>query len=174
MQDGGLNEFDFTSENIILHDVSKISVGLEFLTATDPNTGPSVCSDWPPNNPNRSTAGANAIYGTWPEMGINSNQFFEPRINIGGGLIFGISGNFFIRAVIESASNCPADLGSTGGFQGPDGVLDNNDFIVFINYFFGRSPIADIGRTGGVAGADLEWDNNDFIVFIDQFFAGCQ
>jgi hypothetical protein len=173
MQDGGLNEFDFTAENIILHNVSKISVGLEFLTETNQSTGPSVCSDWPPNNANHSTAGANAIYGTWPEMGINSPQFFEPRISFGGS-VFGISGNFFMRAIIENASSCPADLGSQGGFQGADGVLDNNDFIVFINYFFGHNPAADVGRQGGQPGADLVWDNNDFIVFIDQFFAGCQ
>ncbi|HYD00512.1 MAG TPA: GC-type dockerin domain-anchored protein [Phycisphaerales bacterium] len=174
MQDGGLNEFDFTGEDIVLHNVAKISVGLEFLTETNQQSGPSVCSDWPPNNANRSTAGANAIYGTWPEMGINTPQFFEPRIDLGPPFgVFGISGNFFIRAVIENASNCPADLGSQGGFQGADGVLDNNDFIVFINYFFGRNAAADVGRTGGLPGADLQWDNNDFVAYIDMFFAGC-
>jgi len=174
MQDGGLNDFDFTSENIVLHNVPTITVGLEFLTATNQQTGPSVCSDWPPNNASHSTTGVNAIYGTWPEMGITTPQFYEPRVNLGSGLIFGISGNFFIRAIIENASSCPADMGSTGGFQGADGVLDNNDFIVFINYFFGRNAQADVGRTGGQPGADLQWDNNDFVVFIDQFFAGCQ
>jgi hypothetical protein len=173
MQDGGLNDFDFSSENILLHDVSKITVGLLFSTATDPNTGPSVCSDWPPNNASHSTSGANAIYGTWPEMNINSNQFFEPRVDLGGGFIFGISGNFFIRAVIENAVNCPADLGTAGGFAGQDGILDNNDFIAFVSYFFTSNPIADMGRAGGVEGADLQFDNNDFIVFINRFFAGC-
>ncbi|HZW07607.1 MAG TPA: GC-type dockerin domain-anchored protein [Phycisphaerales bacterium] len=67
----------------------------------------------------------------------------------------------------------PADLGSTGAESGGDGVLDNNDFIVYIAAFFDRSPGADRGVTGGVPGADGEFDNNDFIVFIDQFFAGC-
>ncbi|MFT3684145.1 MAG: GC-type dockerin domain-anchored protein [Phycisphaerales bacterium] len=148
MQDGGLNDFDFSTENIVLHNVAKISVGLQFSTATNQTTGPSVCSDWPPNNASHSTAGANAIYGTWPEMGITTAQFFEPRVNLGGGVVFGISGNFFIRAIIESASSCPADLGHAGGFAGPDGQLDNNDFIMFINYFFTNNPIADIGRCG--------------------------
>jgi hypothetical protein len=66
-----------------------------------------------------------------------------------------------------------ADLGSTGGTAGYDGVLDNNDFIVFIDYFFAQNPLADQGSTGGVPGADGVFDNNDFVVFIDHFFAGC-
>lgn len=173
LQDGGLNDFDFTSEDIIINDASKITVGLLFSTATNQTTGPSVCSDWPPNNASHSTAGANSIYGTWPEMGITTTQYFEPRINLGGGLIFGISGNFFIRAIIESASECPADIGIDGGFGGQDGVLNNNDFIAFISYFFTSNPIADMGRAGGEPGADLVFDNNDFIVFINRFFAGC-
>ncbi|HYD00279.1 MAG TPA: GC-type dockerin domain-anchored protein [Phycisphaerales bacterium] len=68
---------------------------------------------------------------------------------------------------------CPADIGATGGVPGNDGVLDNNDFVVFIDYFFQQNPLADRGSTGGVPGADGAWDNNDFVVFIDQFFAGC-
>jgi hypothetical protein len=106
-------------------------------------------------------------------MGIATPPFFEPRVSLGGGLVFGVSGNFFIRATIESAANCPADLGIAGGFAGQDGVLDNNDFIMFINYFFTNNPLADIGRAGGVEGADTHFDNNDFIVFINRFFAGC-
>jgi hypothetical protein len=66
-----------------------------------------------------------------------------------------------------------ADVGGQGGVAGADGLLDNNDFIVFIDYFFAQSPLADRGSTGGVPGADGAWDNNDFVVFIDQFFAGC-
>jgi hypothetical protein len=173
MQDGGLNDFDFSNENVVLHDVNRISVGLQFAAATNQQTGPSVCSDWPPNNAAHATAGANAIYGTWPEMGITTPQFFDPHVSLGGGIFFGISGNFFIRAEIESASICPADLGHAGGFAGPDGQLDNNDFIIFINYFFTNNVLADIGRAGGVEGADLQFDNNDFIVFINRFFAGC-
>ncbi|MFT3683465.1 MAG: kelch repeat-containing protein [Phycisphaerales bacterium] len=66
-----------------------------------------------------------------------------------------------------------ADLGRPGGLPGPDGQLDNNDFIVFITHFFNSSPLADVGRQGGVHGADGALDNNDFIAFIDLFFAGC-
>ncbi|HYC99940.1 MAG TPA: DVUA0089 family protein, partial [Phycisphaerales bacterium] len=66
----------------------------------------------------------------------------------------------------------PADVGSTGGIQGPDQRLDNNDFIVFIDYFFAHASAADVGSTGGVAGSDGAWDNNDFVVFIDLFFTG--
>ncbi|HZW06371.1 MAG TPA: VCBS repeat-containing protein [Phycisphaerales bacterium] len=68
-----------------------------------------------------------------------------------------------------------ADVGATGGvFTGcGDGVLDNNDFVVFIDLFFSGNAIADVGTTGGVPGADGRFDNNDFVVFIDMFFAGC-
>jgi len=63
-----------------------------------------------------------------------------------------------------------ADVGGVGGVAGADNHLDNNDFVVFIDLFFGHSPLADQGSTGGVAGSDSVWDNNDFVVFIDNFF----
>ena len=67
----------------------------------------------------------------------------------------------------------PADVASTGGVAAPDGTLDNNDFVVFIEYFFSQNPAADAGSTGGVPGSDGIFDNNDFVIFIDQFFTGC-
>jgi hypothetical protein len=68
-----------------------------------------------------------------------------------------------------------ADVGATGGvFTGcGDGVLDNNDFVVFIDLFFNGDVIADVGSQGGVPGADGQFNNNDFVVFIDMFFSGC-
>jgi hypothetical protein len=67
----------------------------------------------------------------------------------------------------------PADVGQQGGLVGADGVLDNNDFIAFINMFFAQDPGADLGIQGGLPGQDGHWDNNDFIAFISLFFAGC-
>ncbi|HYD02479.1 MAG TPA: GC-type dockerin domain-anchored protein [Phycisphaerales bacterium] len=67
----------------------------------------------------------------------------------------------------------PADVGSQGGAPGADGQLDNNDFVVFIDYFFSSNPLADLGRQGGQPGSDGQWNNNDFVVFIDEFFGGC-
>ena len=67
----------------------------------------------------------------------------------------------------------PADVAQQGGIAGADGVLDNNDFVVFIDWFFAQLPEADRGVTGGIPGSDGAFDNNDFVVFIDQFFAGC-
>ena len=67
----------------------------------------------------------------------------------------------------------PADIGGAGGLPGADGALDNNDFIVFIDYFFNQNPVADMGVQGGLAGSDGQFDNNDFIAFIDKFFLGC-
>jgi hypothetical protein len=68
---------------------------------------------------------------------------------------------------------CPADLAVQGGQPGQDHVLDNNDFVVFIDYFFNSNPLADFGVQGGQPGSDGLFDNNDFVVFIDAFFAGC-
>ncbi|HZW07056.1 MAG TPA: GC-type dockerin domain-anchored protein [Phycisphaerales bacterium] len=68
---------------------------------------------------------------------------------------------------------CPADLGSAGGVAGGDGALDNNDFVVFIDFFFAGNAAADRGGQGGAAGPDGAFDNNDFVVFIDEFFGGC-
>jgi hypothetical protein len=68
---------------------------------------------------------------------------------------------------------CLADVGSSGGGQQPDDLLDNNDFVVFINYFFENDPRADLGGEGGVAQSDGLFDNNDFIVYIGSFFQGC-
>jgi hypothetical protein len=68
---------------------------------------------------------------------------------------------------------CAADLGVSGGLWGRDGVLDNNDFIVFISHFFAVDLRADVGVAGGLPGSDGEWDNNDFIAFINLFFSGC-
>ena len=74
---------------------------------------------------------------------------------------------------VFTGSCCVADLGVQGGNPGHDGVLDNNDFVVFIDYFFTHNPLADVGRQGGIAPGDGSWDNNDFVVFIDAFFSGC-
>lgn len=74
------------------------------------------------------------------------------------------------------SSNClsPADIGAEGGATGCDGLLDNNDFIIFINFFFAEDVRADLGIEGGATGSDGMLDNNDFIVFVNLFFAGCQ
>ena len=88
----------------------------------------------------------------------------------------GFSGGFVDRGYIEASDPsaiCPGDLGSAGGLPGPDGLRDNNDFIVFIDFFFTPDTRADLGSAGGVAGADGLLDNNDFIVFIDFFFTAC-
>ncbi|MFT3685252.1 MAG: GC-type dockerin domain-anchored protein [Phycisphaerales bacterium] len=66
-----------------------------------------------------------------------------------------------------------ADMGSVGADANFDGMLDNNDFVVFINMFFNQDPHADVGVSGGLVGSDGRFDNNDFIAFITLFFSGC-
>jgi hypothetical protein len=83
---------------------------------------------------------------------------------------FEISG---LQCLSGPAQCGPADLGRQGGLTGFDGVLDNNDFVAFIDAFFALNPAADLGVQGGLPGTDGLFDNNDFVVFIDRFFAGC-
>jgi hypothetical protein len=93
-------------------------------------------------------------------------------------------GSLSVRCVISSGCGSvtsgparlfiePADLGGQGGIAQPDGIYDNNDFVVFIDDFFNHDVHADLGSTGGVLGPDGAFDNNDFVVFIDLFFQGC-
>ncbi|HYD02121.1 MAG TPA: M1 family aminopeptidase, partial [Phycisphaerales bacterium] len=84
----------------------------------------------------------------------------------------GLAGGAAVVAFTVDACGV-ADLGAPGGAEHPDGVLDNNDFVVFIDYFFAASPLADVGSQGGIGGSDGAFDNNDFVVFVDRFFAGC-
>jgi hypothetical protein len=76
-------------------------------------------------------------------------------------------------AVLEAAWCGAADVGQQGGFDKPDGALDNNDFVAFIDLFFAGDVRADLGVQGGLPGRDGWFDNNDFIAFIGAFFAGC-
>jgi hypothetical protein len=78
-----------------------------------------------------------------------------------------------VAGPLSGIRRCGADFGSVGGAASPDNLLDNNDFIVFIDQFFSASLEADLGSEGGSAVGDGLFDNNDFIVFIEQFFAGC-
>ncbi len=78
-----------------------------------------------------------------------------------------------IRKIVpQNTQPALAEVGIQGGIAGTDGNFDNNDFIVFIDWFFNGDPRADMGKQGGLAGVDQRLDNNDFIVFIDAFFNG--
>jgi hypothetical protein len=86
----------------------------------------------------------------------------------------GYQGTSIAVTGVKVPTVCVADMGSQGGVGSPDGLLDNNDFIAFIDGFFnGDLLMADVGSQGGVAGPDNALDNNDFIVYIDAFFDGC-
>ncbi|MDP1663399.1 MAG: GC-type dockerin domain-anchored protein [Phycisphaerales bacterium] len=75
--------------------------------------------------------------------------------------------------VFDYTGSCGlADIGQAGGIDGADQLLDNNDFVVFIDRFFLGDVRADLSGPGGGA-ADGVLNNNDFIGFIDAFFAGC-
>jgi hypothetical protein len=113
--------------------------------------------------------------GTYYVAHTNFNAVFDPVFNVATPTAttirqLNIRTNMFL---VPPSSPCgPADLGGEGGSEGFDSILDNNDFIVFINFFFGGDGRADLGSEGGAAGSDGLFDNNDFIVFIQEFFAG--
>jgi photosystem II stability/assembly factor-like uncharacterized protein len=114
--------------------------------------------------------------------GASFQLFSDGLIGQGGGSAFAYGGS--IRKLYYGTSAgafatplepiaCPADLGTAGGLPGHDGLLNNNDFIAFITYFFDNDPVADLGVAGGLPGSDGQFNNNDFIAFINFFFAGC-
>jgi hypothetical protein len=109
--------------------------------------------------PDGTPAGLTSVDFVRIRTGVNrtSNVFGESSTEIGG--------------VAEVRARKRADIGSQGGSIGPDGALDNNDFVVFIDLFFRQSPLADTGVQGGIEGSDGAWDNNDFVVFIGWFFS---
>ncbi|MBY0307654.1 MAG: C-type lectin domain-containing protein [Phycisphaerales bacterium] len=115
--------------------------------------------NWSPGEPNESNGGEDCVEmystGRW-------NDLFSYAAY-----------PFTVVQTVLPAPACPADVGSAGGVEGPDGVLDNNDFIVFVERLFRRDGRSDVGADGGAAGSDGRWDGNDFIVFVGQFFQGC-
>ncbi|MBY0308111.1 MAG: hypothetical protein K2Q09_05160 [Phycisphaerales bacterium] len=120
--------------------------------------------------------------GTWPNPPAGQARFpdrakltfgrFNPSSTAAGGRIY-IDDFSFVQTPAGPQPCGTADIGRSGGQPGADGALDNNDFIVFITYFFQQNTIADMGIAGGVIGQDGQFDNNDFIAFITLFFQGC-
>ncbi|MBY0307469.1 MAG: hypothetical protein K2Q09_01885, partial [Phycisphaerales bacterium] len=65
----------------------------------------------------------------------------------------GFQGDSLAVTGLKVPTVCTADVGSQGGLTGPDGSLDNNDFIVFISSFFNADAVmADVGQQGGLTG----------------------
>lgn len=112
-----------------------------------------------------------------PEIPANWKLDVASGINSDGTVICGYGRDPLNRIqawVITMPPLCGlADFGSQGGLPRHDGLLDNNDFVAFINLFFAQSQLADIGSQGGIPGPDSQLDNNDFVVLIDSFFGGC-
>lgn len=66
---------------------------------------------------------------------------------------------------------CPADLTTTAhpadpGFGEPDGVLDTEDFLYFLQLFANGNPTADFNGDGII-------DADDFFLFLSEFSLGC-
>jgi hypothetical protein len=79
-------------------------------------------------------------------------------------------------ATVRVTQQCGlADVAGEGGAILPcgDTFLDNNDFVVFIGWFFDLNVRADIAGQGASVGSDGSFDNNDFVLFIQRFFDGC-
>ncbi|MCU0688363.1 MAG: hypothetical protein MUE97_01275 [Phycisphaerales bacterium] len=172
MTDGFLNEFDFGTENITLTTRPDfITVGLRFGAATNQSIGPSVCSDRPPGQPQFQTPGRNALYGTWPEVGITQTQWFQPLTNVAG-FQFGVSGNLFMRAIVQDTP-CVADIAGPNQQSNPDGVTTADDIIVFLGRYFANDPRANIAGPNQSTIPDNTLTADDIIVFLGAYFAGC-
>jgi uncharacterized repeat protein (TIGR01451 family) len=122
--------------------------------------------------------GANDVTGNWGFFGRDRKFYMVVNLRTAADVCANFQGSQLAQALIRidlpaGGSACGvADLGGEGGSEGADSILDNNDFIVFIQLFFAQDARADLGAEGGAAGADGNFDNNDFIVFIQEFFAG--
>jgi trimeric autotransporter adhesin len=84
------------------------------------------------------------------------------------------------RALTSLARCGAADIAGAGAAELScgDGVLDSNDFVLFIQWFFAGDARADFGGQGAQPVirepiGDGTLDNNDFVVFINLFFEGC-
>jgi len=148
---------------------------LTFFLAGQLNAGPNVKHmriDWEGAEVATVTWDRAATGGAWQPHAFNLTAS-GPSTTLHFFGLENVDGGPYLDAVSLVPLCSPADLGSTGGVHQPDGALDNNDFIAFIDYFFEGDPIADMGSQGGIAPGDGLFNNNDFIVFIDRFFAGC-
>ncbi|MDP1661389.1 MAG: GC-type dockerin domain-anchored protein [Phycisphaerales bacterium] len=147
----GNNFFDYRIENCDLllgpRCLQPTRPGVYKVTLHDPV---SDATDSPPREPTNSL-----LCSTFTIAGV------EPESTLAQPTPF----TWYIRLY----SNCP-DVGMVGGVIGSDGVLDNNDFVAFIDLFFEQDPRADVGAVGGEEKSDGLFDNNDWIVFIDLFF----
>lgn len=81
----------------------------------------------------------------------------------------------FYQFSVQYLPRCgDGDLASQGVGLCPDGVLDNNDFIRFIDLFFAKAPEANLVRVPeGTTGVPEAWDNDDLVAFIQYFFTPC-
>ena len=80
-----------------------------------------------------------------------------------------------VRKIVPSAlsnSLSVADVAQGGGLPGPDGTIDGDDFIAFINAFAAGDLLADVVNGGGTRPPDGIVDGSDFIAFINAFAAG--
>jgi hypothetical protein len=64
-----------------------------------------------------------------------------------------------------------ADMGGPGASFGPDGMLDQNDFVMFLQAWFANEPLADLGGPMS-RGEDGFFDGSDIVLFVEEFFEG--
>jgi|GEM_PF-1107392 len=75
--------------------------------------------------------------------------------------------------VIDIATGCPADLDNGSGTGTPDGGIDINDLLYFLNKFEAGAIDADLDNGSGLGVPDGGIDINDLLFFLSHFEAGC-
>lgn len=153
--DGALNEVNIQDEQVIIQAPApdnRLTIGLRFLSG-----------------PNGNVNAASLV------TDIDGCQFGRNLIYSVGGLfvgwadpcIYGISGDFVIRAIVETVATCYPDCDQSSG----PGVLDILDFLCFGNRFQAGDPYAcDCDTATGMGVCDVL----DFLCFGNRFHAGCQ
>jgi hypothetical protein len=76
-------------------------------------------------------------------------------------------------AVIDIATGCPADLDNGSGTGTPDGGIDINDLLYFLNKFEAGAIDADLDNGSGLGVPDGGIDINDLLFFLSHFEGGC-
>ncbi len=75
--------------------------------------------------------------------------------------------------VIDITTGCPADLDNGTGTGTPDGGIDINDLLFFLNKFEAGAIEADLDNGSGLGVPDGGIDINDLLFFLSHFEAGC-
>jgi hypothetical protein len=153
-----------------------LAVSTSPLCVLDPAPPDDAYRDWPTMRFAGTTASGDALADPKP-ITLRITDFSGTRtVNITRTQAWEV---LWYRVQVGSLGCGPSDIAATDASPGPDGCVDNGDFLLFISSFFSAdcdgstvpcNP-ADIAATDASAGPDGLVDNGDFLLFISSFFS---